>query len=599
MTISTITPLPTAPSRDDAPATFISRANAFLAAMVTMGTELNTSIGQMNTDIAGVNTDATNAATSASAAAASAESAAATSNAALWVSGQSYSAGDNAISGINFKTYRAITATSGTTDPSASADWIPIIEAAASLTAVASGTLANGDTVIVNSDGTVSAVSSTIVADLSAGTPVVYKSSASYNNSMIYDSTNNKVIALYREVNVTGYLECAVGTVSGDSISFGSAVVAAAEPGSYITAVYDSSNSKIVVFYRNRSTSSGRAVVGTVSGTSSSWGSITNFNGGNTEQISATFDTNSGKAIVGFKDVSAGDAKAVIGTVSGTSISFTGYNQFESGSILYPSCTFDSNLNKVIFFYSDEGNSEYGTAVVGEISGTSLTFGTPVNLGHKVQYTGAGFDSNSNKVVLTYADFSNSEYITAIVGTVSGNSISFGTATAIENSVVRDSEVTFDSGNNTIVATWLTGTTGKAAVGTISGTSISFDTPITFTSSTPYNMDRIAYDSSSKVVVAGYRDTDNLSYGTCVVMTTETTTTNLTSENYIGISDDAYSDTETATVQIVGSVDDAQTGLTAGQSYYVQIDGTLSETPDSPSVFAGTAVSSTEVIIKG
>ena len=57
MTISTITALPTAPARTDAPATFISRADAFLAALVTMVTELNTSIGEMNTDIAGVDTN--------------------------------------------------------------------------------------------------------------------------------------------------------------------------------------------------------------------------------------------------------------------------------------------------------------------------------------------------------------------------------------------------------------------------------------------------------------------------------------------------------------------------------------------------------------
>jgi len=71
MTIPTISTLPVAPARTDAPATFITRADAFLAAMVVMQSELNTSIGAMNTDIAGANTDATAAAASASAAATS------------------------------------------------------------------------------------------------------------------------------------------------------------------------------------------------------------------------------------------------------------------------------------------------------------------------------------------------------------------------------------------------------------------------------------------------------------------------------------------------------------------------------------------------
>lgn len=132
MTIPTITPLPTAPARTDPPATFITRADAFLAAMVTMQTELNTTIGSMNTDIAGVNsnviaaqaaqTGAETAETNAEAAQAAAESAA---NATLWVSGTSYSAGDVVYSPIDYKSYRAKTATSGTTDPSLdSVNWL-------------------------------------------------------------------------------------------------------------------------------------------------------------------------------------------------------------------------------------------------------------------------------------------------------------------------------------------------------------------------------------------------------------------------------------------------------------------------------------------
>ena len=81
--------------------------------------------------------------------------------------------------------------------------------------------------------------------------------------------------------------------------------------------------------------------------------------------------------------------------------------------------------------------------------------------------------------------------------------------------------------------------------------------------------------------------------------TTNMTSTNLTAENYIGISDGAYSDGQTATIQLIGSVDDAQSGLTPGQKYYVQTDGTLSTTAGSPSVLAGKAISSTKLAIKG
>jgi hypothetical protein len=74
--------------------------------------------------------------------------------------------------------------------------------------------------------------------------------------------------------------------------------------------------------------------------------------------------------------------------------------------------------------------------------------------------------------------------------------------------------------------------------------------------------------------------------------------TNLTSENYIGISDGTYTNGQTATVQLIGSVDDAQSGLTPGSKYYVQNDGTLSTTAGNPSVLAGTAVATTKLKVK-
>ena len=74
---------------------------------------------------------------------------------------------------------------------------------------------------------------------------------------------------------------------------------------------------------------------------------------------------------------------------------------------------------------------------------------------------------------------------------------------------------------------------------------------------------------------------------------------NLTAENYIGTAKSGAADGDGVVVNTQGTVDTGQTGLTAGQSYYVQTDGTLSTTAGNPSVFAGTAVSATKLIVKG
>ena len=74
----------------------------------------------------------------------------------------------------------------------------------------------------------------------------------------------------------------------------------------------------------------------------------------------------------------------------------------------------------------------------------------------------------------------------------------------------------------------------------------------------------------------------------------------LTTENFIGkASGGTYASAAEATIDVVGTVNKNQTSLTAGQTYFVQTDGTLGTSADDPSVVAGTAISATELIVKG
>ena len=74
------------------------------------------------------------------------------------------------------------------------------------------------------------------------------------------------------------------------------------------------------------------------------------------------------------------------------------------------------------------------------------------------------------------------------------------------------------------------------------------------------------------------------------------TTENLTDQAFIGFSNSAYTDGQTATINVSG-IDDNQTGLTIGSTYYVQLDGTVGTTAASPSVKAGKAIKATEILI--
>jgi hypothetical protein len=63
----------------------------------------------------------------------------------------------------------------------------------------------------------------------------------------------------------------------------------------------------------------------------------------------------------------------------------------------------------------------------------------------------------------------------------------------------------------------------------------------------------------------------------------------------IGLLDD---DAATAVIDTKGAIADNLSSLTPGQSYFVQLDGTLGTTAADPSVLAGTAISATEIIVK-
>jgi len=132
----TLTTPPTAPVRGEDRATFATKANAYVVFIGTNVTDLTAAIDWQNTVFTATETEATSAATSASTATAksatavaAAAAAVATANAAAWVSGASYDINDNAISQINFKTYRAkSTFTGETTDPSADETrWVDVI----------------------------------------------------------------------------------------------------------------------------------------------------------------------------------------------------------------------------------------------------------------------------------------------------------------------------------------------------------------------------------------------------------------------------------------------------------------------------------------
>jgi hypothetical protein len=209
------------------------------------------------------------------------------------------------------------------------------------------------------------------------------------------------------------------------------------------------------------------------------------------------------------------------------------------------------------------------------------------------------YDSTNNKVVVFYRH--DDKYI-ARVGTISGTSISFGTAEEIVSGSFERMSAGYDPDKDRHVMIYSESTGDeptKAFMGTVSGTSISFGNALTVDDDKHAFRPSVVYHAHRKRLIHFWGNNDVSNRMEFNAIKTADQTTNMTTGNFIGFSDGAYADDATATIQTVGSIDDAQSGLTAGNKYYVQKDGSLSTTADTPSVVAGTAVSATQLIIKG
>ena len=416
---------------------------------------------------------------------------------------------------------------------------------------VAQGTLANGQTVVLRSDGKVEAVAG---QSGSVGTKVVFEAATSTEMAGTYDSANNKVVLIYQDHGNSYYGTAIVGTVSGTAITFGSAVVFNSGSALQMDITFDSNVNKVVIGFRDGSNSNaGTGIVGTVSGTSISFGSEYVFSTP-CQYVAVTFDSNSNKVVFGYRHHTTDHAMAIVGTVSGTAISYGSEATFNAVSSSFNAATFDSNSNKVVMF-CQQATDGAGKAAVGTVSGTSISFGTAVTYASSVGTSATyrpTFDSNSNKVVIGYSDSGNSNYGTAIVGTVSGTSISFGTPVVFDgaNNALYVATV-FDSVSNKIVISYRddsVSNSGTVITGTVSGTSISFSGQQVYNSSST----EIAavFDVNANATVSAYYDGTNSNYGTASV----TTTAFSNATSFVGITNAAISSGATGEVAVKGGL---------------------------------------------
>ena len=479
--------------------------------------------------------------------------------------------------------------------------------------ATASGAIANGDPCIVNSSGNIEAVkkntSALTNASVGTETQLVRGATGTSNKFMFMDSiyveSLNKIVIVYSESGAGIYARVGSFDSDGNLTVTSEQQIHSSSSAEEPAVTYHPTQEKFLCIWNNGDGLNARSFI--LTGTTISFdttASQIHTSSSGVRDIGAAYDSNADRTLVAYglrTGSEIGQAVVIQVNSNGTLSSGTVETVESDACSALQGTVYDPDAQKLAIFYNNNGTTKGRVATI-DTSDNSVDLGasaTIVSAGSS--HFAAAHDPVNDKILAAYQNSSdNKGYL--VVATISGTSISFGTPVAYEAGQANDNDISYDpTGDKFLVVNGDggNGDRGAAVSATISGTTPSVTTAsqLDATGGQTYHSTVFANDFDKHYVVYAKESNRDLELN---VVTTTTTNPNLTTENFIGISDAAYADTATATVQIVGSVDDAQSGLTPGKKHYVKKDGSLTTTTTQlPLVEAGTAVAATKIIVKG
>ena len=276
--------------------------------------------------------------------------------------------------------------------------------------------------------------------------PETNASGQGYTCIDILDSTH--VVFAYRR-NGDNYGRVVVGTVSGNSITWGTPVTFNAATTAYIRVVALSSTCFVIVYRDSGNSNYGTAIVGTVSDTTITLGSETVFKSASTEYIKACKVTST-KVYIQY--VASPNLLGIVGTVdcSARTITFgteaTILSPTNSPTDGHDCCLLDESAGKVISAYRDE-DDDNGYAKVLTISDSSITQGSAFQFASSLTNTTLHVDTEDTTHFLVF-------YVGANLreGTVSDSTITWGSAYSVFDSTATGGDLICFDANHALVA---------------------------------------------------------------------------------------------------------------------------------------------------
>jgi len=497
-----------------------------------------------------------------------------------------------------------------------SATEIQLLENEGYLYGTAEGAVTAGKPVIVEADGDFAQAKTTTnsISFSQSSITSIQASVTSRNVVTSYNTAQDKFVCFYEDEGASSYLYGNVISNDGTTLTAGSKSSAVSIQNVRPLHVIYIGDSKHIIFSRDDSNNYFHAVVATVSGTSVSYGTPLAFHSYSNHYVgSAYWDSDKNVAVfVGCYNASSKNLAAYSFTVSGTTLTKTeGPTDASESSVDFVDASYDSTNKIGVVAYTDSSDDGYVTTLSVSSAG-ALTW----NKSGEAQISGSDnielssfamtYDSTNEKTILGYTLSSNGHLYTVPI-TLSGNpatTVAVGSASNVSSADVFSQDFTaIATDYGTVAYSWIEA--GQYAYikykeGDTSGSTISIGSLTNLVySGTYYDAPPLAFNPTDNVVVGAFRnggddDVDALAF----IPSGTASSTNLTAENYIGIATKTVADNAQVEVATFGQIDAQQSGLTAGQKYFVQSDGSLGTSADSSvTTVAGKALSATKLLI--
>ena len=506
------------------------------------------------------------------------------------------------------------------------------IEAAPTIQAIASGAIAAEKSVYVKSDGTVSQVTQSPAGfasneyafeDGSLGTTILIN-----QKSMAYDSTNKVVLCVYSDASNNDYFTAVAGTLTSAGVITWGTPVKSPNDSDGITEVsvcWDSYGGHFVTAYRDKgSAGRGRLQCISVSGTTVSFiGSVNNISGNeNMSWITIAAFPPAQRCMVVYRNHEQSYklySRVIVGQDGASPNPQTyGGTEIDSENCVGMRLIHDPDANRAVLVYASHDQTYKGYVRVATCGSTAGSWNSRQEFTNNHIKTGDGnaqggidlvYSEGVDKALVVYeVQDGDSDYIIGRRAfSVGSSSVTFTMNDGYVDDTcdVDNTLLSANPTNGEILLTysdWEDSKKGKARMLTLNsgGTAVTVGSEVTFNSSvtggnSTQNMAAV-YNPDASAHVVSFTDNGDSNKGKAIARIQSLT--DMTPENFIGFSKEAYTNGQTSTIKVVGNTT-TQSGLTPGQKYYVQQNGTLGLTADDPNVEAGKALTATSLLIRG